>query len=120
MQLNDLKISRELFIETLEAIQKGLEQRDQVDKALSQFSDSFVITNIGDDWLNALVKLLEDAVGDEVSPKYGSTITWWLYENVVPKSIYLQSMHPKNRLGKELEIPVETPEQLYDYFLIYR
>ena len=114
-----VNISKELFIETLLAIQKGLEQRNQIDKALSQFSDSFVITNIGDDWLNALIKLLENAVDDEVSPKYGSTITWWLYENVTPKSIYLQPMHPKNTTGEELEITLETPEQLYEYFLLY-
>ena len=119
MQMNNLNISKELFVETLNAIKKGLEQRDQIDKALTQFCDSYVITNIGDDWLNALIKLLENAVGDEVSPKYGSTITWWLYENVVPKVIYLQSDHPKNTTGEELEIPVETPEQLYEYFLIY-
>lgn len=114
-----VKISRELFVETLEAIKKGLEQRNQVDKAFSQFSDSYFISNIGNDWLDALTKLLEDAVGDEVSPKYGSTITWWLYEDITPKVIYLQSEHPKNTTGEELEIPVETSEQLYEYFLIY-
>ena len=114
-----VKISRELFVETLEAIKKGLEQRNQVDKAFSQFSDSYFISNIGNDWLDALTKLLEDTVGDEVLPKYGSTITWWLYEDVTPKVIYLQPEHPKNTTGEELEISVETPEQLYDYFLIY-
>lgn len=114
-----VKISRELFVETLEAIKKGLEQRNQIDKALSQFSDSYVITNIGDDWLNALTKLLEVSVGDDVNIKYGTMISWWLYENITPKVIYLQPHHPKNTTGEELEIPVETPEQLYEYFLIY-
>ena len=119
MRLNNLNISRELFIETLNAIKKGLEQRDQIDKALTQFCDSYVITNIGDDWLNALIKLLENIVGDDPEIKYGTIIEWWLYENVVPKVIYLQPHHPKNTTVEELEISVETPEQLYEYFLIY-
>ena len=114
-----VKITRELFVETLNAIKKGLEQRNQVDKTFSQFSDSYFISNIGNDWLDALTTLLEVSVGDEVSPKYGSTITWWLYENMAPKVIYLQPEHPKNTTGEELEVPVETSEQLYEYFLIY-
>lgn len=114
-----VKISRELFVETLAAIKKGLEQRDQIDKALSQFSDSYVITNIGDDWLHALTNLLENVVDDNPQMKYGTMIEWWLYENIVPKVIYLQPHHPKNTTGEELEIPVETPEQLYEYFLLY-
>ena len=114
-----VKISRELFVETLEAIQKGLEQRNQVDKAFSQFSDSYFINNIGNDWLNALTKLLENIVGDDPEIKYGTIIEWWLYEDITPKVIYLQPHHPKNTTGEELEISVETPEQLYEYFLIY-
>ena len=111
-----VKISEELFVDTLEAIKKGLDERAEFDKAMTKFSDAFFISNIGNTWLEALTRLLEDTVGDESSPKYGSTISWWLYENITPKVIYLQPHHPKNTTGEELEIPVETPQQLYRYF----
>lgn len=113
-----VKISKDLFVTTLNAIKAGHEEQREFDKVMSKFSDSFFISNLGNIWLNALITLLEDAVGDEVDPKYGSTISWWLYEDC-EKVIYLQPEHPKNTTGKELVINIETPEQLYDYFVMY-
>ncbi len=113
-----VKISKDLFVATLNAIKEGHEEQHEFDKAMSKISDSFFISNLGNTWLNALITLLEDAVGDEVSPKYGSTITWWLYEGC-EKVVYLQPEHPKNNTGEELIVKIETPEQLYDYFVMY-
>lgn len=113
-----VKISKDLFVTTLNAVKEGHEERHEFDKTMSKFSDSFFISNLGNTWLNALLNLLEDAVGDEVSPKYGTVISWWLYEDC-EKAIYLQPEHPKNNTGEELIIKVETPEQLYDYFVMY-
>ena len=115
-----VKISEELFVSTINAIKEGIEQRDEFEKALSKISDSYFITNIGDRWLDAAIKLLEDAVGDEVTPKYGSTISWWLWENIViDKIIYIQPEHKCNNTGKNIELHVNTPEELYNYFKNY-
>lgn len=115
-----VKISEELFAATLNAIKAGHEEQLEFDKAMSKFSDGYFISTIGNKWLDALIELLENVVGDEVSQKYGSMISWWLYEDISPKVIYLQPEHPKNTTGKELEISVETPEQLYEYFKEYK
>lgn len=115
-----VKISKELFVATLNAIKEGHDEQMEFDKAMSKFSDGYFISTIGNKWLNALIALLEDSVGDEVSRKYGSTISWWLYEDtVIDKIIYLSAEHPNNNTGKELEIKVNTPEELYTYFSEY-
>lgn len=112
-----VKISEELFVSTINAIKEGLKQRDEFDSVLSKFSDGYVITNIGSPWLDAAIKLLEDAVGDIDIPKYGTTISWWLFEDmVIDKIIYLQPEHKNNNTGKELEIRVNTAKELYKYF----
>ena len=113
-----VKISEELFVESLEAIKRGLEQRSAFDDALEKFSDSYVTMNVGSDWLETATRLLEDAVGDDPNEKYGSTISWWLYENV-EKVIYIQPEHKKNSTGVEIEVKVETPQELYQYFKEY-
>lgn len=113
-----VKISKELFVATINAIKEGHEEQLEFDKAMSKFSDGYFISTIGNKWLEAATTLLENVVGDEVSPKYGSTISWWLYDSS-EKVIYLQPEHPKNATGEELAISLETPEQLYDYFVLY-
>ena len=111
-----VKISEELFVDTVEAIKKGLAERDEFDKAMTKFSDGFFISNIGNTWLDTLLILLEDAVGDERHVKYGSVLEWWLYETKVEKVLYLSPEHQKNPTNEEFTIQVETPQQLYRYF----
>lgn len=115
-----VKISKELFVSTITAIKEGYDEQLDFDKAMSKFSDGYFISIIGNKWLEALITLLEDSVGDEVCPKYGSTISWWLYEDTAPKVIYLSPEHPKNNTGEELVLSVETAEQLYEYFVLYK
>jgi hypothetical protein len=114
-----VKISEELFVSTIKAIKDGLTKRDEFDSMMSKFSESYFISNIGEVWLEAAIKLLEDVVGDEANSKYGSTISWWLFEDVVDKVVYLQPEHPKNNTNEKLAIRLDTPEQLYSYFKNY-
>ena len=64
------------------------------------------------------IRLLEIAVGDVANPKYGSTISWWLYENA--KVIYIKPQSEFNDTDEELAVSIETAEQLYDFFVKYR
>ena len=113
-----VKISKELFVATIEAIKAGYEEQLEFDKAMSKFSDNYFISTIGNVWADALLTLLEDVMGDKLNRKYGSILSWWLYENT-EKVLYLSQDHPKNSTGSELAIKVDTAEQLYDYFVLY-
>jgi hypothetical protein len=113
-----VKISKELFVSTIQAIVIGFEEHYEFNNMMSKFSDGHFVSNIGNTWVSALIKLLEDSVEDEVNPIYGSVISWWLFDNS-DKIIYISPEHPKNTTGKELDVHVETPEQLYDYFVLY-
>ena len=105
-------------MDALTAIKEGLNDRAAFDKALSDFSSSWFISTVGTKWLDTSIKLLEIAVGDTCNPKYGSTISWWLYENA--KVIYLRPHSEFNDTDEEIEVSIETAEQLYDYFIKYR
>ena len=115
---NNIHISKEQFIEALTAIKDGLDDRAKFDKALSEFSSSWFISTVGTKWLDTAIRLLEIAVGDVANPKYGSTISWWLYENA--KVVYIKPHSEFNDTDEELEISIETAEELYDFFVKYR
>ena len=117
--MNDnIHISKEQFVEALTAIKDGLDDRARFDKALSEFSNSWFISTVGTKWLDTATRLLEIAVNDTVNPKYGSMISWWLYENA--KVVYVQPHTEFNDTNEQLEISIETAEELYDFFVKYR
>ena len=98
------------FITVLDYILKGLDQRAKFNKAMSEFNTSFYVTNLGDDWLDGLIFLLEIAMNDRPG-KNGSYINWWLFNsNVVDKTITITEED-----GTSYEIPVKTPHQLYKF-----
>jgi hypothetical protein len=101
-------ISREEFIKTLDIIKKGFKRREKFEKSVSNVSDSFFICNIGEEWLDQLVHLLEVEMNDEPNPKYGSMISWWLWEDVEKKIWWEED-------GKKFERSLKTPVQLYNY-----
>lgn len=104
------KISKELFVESINAIKSGLEKRNKLDEALTAFSDSFFICNIGEEWLNQLIKILEFSMNDIPTRKYGSIISWWLFEDVEKQICWEAS-------GKKYEKDLTTAEALYDYLV---
>ena len=103
-------LTKELFVETITAIKAGYERRTKFEKAMTEINDAFFICNLGDEWLNQLVSLLEHLMGDENNPKYGTTIQWWLWEDV-EKKIWWEVD------GQKFEKDLTTPEALYDYLV---
>lgn len=108
--MNQLNISEELFVKSLLNIQKGLKQRNKFNDVMDEFTDSWYISKIGEDWLNTAIELLREAVGDS-DPHY-PVIDWWLFEDV-EKCIWIKQK------DKEIKIKVKTPKQLYRYFKKY-
>lgn len=98
------------FVNYISLIQKGLEQRRKFDEAMAEFNTSFFVSNIGEDWLNGLVMLLETSMDDKPG-KNGSYISWWLFNsNVVDKIITITEED-----GANYEVSVKTPQQLYKF-----
>lgn len=62
---------------------------------------------------DAMIELLESAMGIPVDDNYGSTISWWIYENDFGKNHW--SIIEKDENDNETEIYLDTPEELYDY-----
>lgn len=103
-----VKISEEVFLDMVKRIKEEYERILKFDKAMSEISDSFFICNAGEGYLNALLDLLEDVMNDVSTPKYGSYVRWWLF-NDVEKKIWWEED------GQRKEIDLTTPEALYKY-----
>ncbi len=103
-------LSKYEFVSYINLIQSGLEQRRRFDKAMSEFNTSFYVTNLGEDWLQGLICLLEVVMKDPPG-KNGSYISWWLFgSDEVCKTLILTDED-----GNDTELEVSTPEALYDY-----
>lgn len=111
--MRKLHIRRKQFVSILESIQKGIEKRDKFNDAMEEISDSYFICELGNEWLNASIVLLEKAVKDK-----NETISWWLWEDV-EKVIYIPPEHPDNPWKQEISVQVDTPDRLYSYFQQY-
>jgi hypothetical protein len=112
-----VKISKELFVEMIEEIQKGLNKKEEFNDAMEKFTSTYFASTVGNEWLEALLKLLADNVGDK-DDGYGTMIEWFIYEDV-EKKVYLAPNSKFNSSNQELEIDVSTPELLYDYFVMF-
>ena len=100
------------FVCYINRIQDGLEQRRKFDEAMSEFNTSFFVSNIGEDWLNGLIMLLETVMDDKPG-KNGSYISWWLFEsNIVDKKLILTDEN-----GDSTSIDLSTPELLYKWLV---
>ena len=100
------------FVYYINKIQDGLRQRRKFDNAMTEFNTSFFVSNIGEDWLSALIMLLETVMDDKPG-KNGSYISWWLFEsNTVDKKLMIT-----DEKGNDSEIDVSTPELLYKWLV---
>jgi hypothetical protein len=108
------EISKELFVKTLNEIQKGRERIQKASDALKLIADGWPVITLGEEYLNASLELLANAVGD----KDCDMISWWLFEDV-EKKVWLKPNSYYNKTDKEIEIDVSTPELLYEYFEKY-
>lgn len=103
-----IKLDKDTFVSCINAIQVGLEKRNKFDDAIAAFSESYFICNVGDEWLNSLLGLLEKLMDDLPSKKYSSVIQWWLWED---KTLLIEED------DKTIERVLATPELLYDYLV---
>lgn len=100
------------FVYYINKIQDGLNQRRKFDEAMTEFNTSFFVSNIGEDWLNGLIMLLETVMDDKPG-KNGSYISWWLFDsNIVDKKLIIT-----NENGDDSEVDVSTPELLYKWLV---
>lgn len=97
------------FVYYINKIQDGLRQRKNFDKAMSEFNTSFFVSNIGEDWLNALIMLLETVMNDKPG-KNGSYISWWLFDSKTDRQLILTDEN-----GDSTSIDLSTPELLYKW-----
>lgn len=102
---NNIYISKDDFVEALVNIKASLDTLDDFNDTMDKFMDGYCIITIADKPIATAIRLLEMLVGDE-RDRYGSTISWWIYEEV-----------EKVLTVDGVEIDVSTPEKLYDYFV---
>ena len=95
-------ISKELFVEIIENIQKQEEKNDRFSKALSEICDGHPLFDVNNLYLTSLLKVLNAIFHDSFD-----SVEWWLWEDV-EKTIWLADGSP---------VDVSTPEKLYDYLI---
>lgn len=99
------------FVYYMNKIKDGLQQRRNFDKAMSEFNTSFFVSNIGEDWLNGLIMLLETVMDDKPG-KNGSYISWWLFDSTTDKQLILTDEN-----GDSTSIDLSAPELLYRWLI---
>ena len=116
-----LKIGKKKFVKALTDIKKGIDQRNELQDILSKYvDDGTCLLTIGNCWLDTALDLLSNSVYDQSIDFIGTTIEWWLYEDI-EKVIWIDTESTKNgkKETKRMKIDVSTPEKLYDYFRKY-
>ena len=77
-----MPISKDLFIQILEMMQKQVEIDNEVGRALELVCDNAIVYGTENLYYKALLKLLKHCCND-----FYNYIEWWLYDNV-EKKIY--------------------------------
>lgn len=103
-------ISKETFCKVIDEVQAVNERIDNLQEVNSGLALSFVEEySIQDE----LISVLEEDMNLYVDPKYGSTISWWIYEtNFGKDSPYIWLNKGKK---DEEKLILDTVEKLYDY-----
>lgn len=99
------------FVYYINLIHDGLNQRRKFDEAMSEFNTSFFVSNIGEDWLNGFITLLETVMNDKPG-KNGSYISWWLFDGRTDRQLILTDEN-----GDSTSIDLSTPELLYKWLV---
>lgn len=99
------------FVYYINKIQDGLRQKRKFDEAMTEFNTSFFVSNIGEDWLNVSLLLLETIMNDKPG-KNGSYISWWLFDGRTDRQLILTDEN-----GDSTSIDLSTPELLYKWLV---
>lgn len=105
--IGEYMISREGFKKAIKAIE---EQHSLMEK-LDDVNFMGLATDIAENGLiDTLISVLEESFNLYTDPRYGSTLSWWIYETKEDKSnaiIY----------DDEEVIKLDTVDKLYDYLI---
>lgn len=93
---------KELFLDCLKQIQKEYQKIETFNDALYTVCDGHPVIELGDGYLNALVKTLKYLVDDDED-----WIDWWLFE-AVDKKVFLED---------KTIIDVSEPEDFYEFLI---
>lgn len=109
--IGEYMISREGFKKAIKAIE---EQQSLMEK-LDNINFMGLATDIAENGLiDTLISVLEESFNLYTDPRYGSTLSWWIYETKADKSnaiIYVDED------GNEEAIKLDTVDKLYDYLV---
>jgi len=100
-------ISREGFKKAIKAIEN---QQDLMDK-LDDINLMGLATDIAEIGLiDTLISVLEEAFNLYTDPRYGSTLSWWIYETEKDKSNAVL-------YEDDGQVKLDTVDKLYDYLI---
>ena len=105
--IGEYMISREGFKKAIKAIE---EQQSLMDK-LDDINFRGLATDIAENGLiSTLISVLEESFNLYTDPRYGSTLSWWIYETKEDKSNAVL-------YDDEEVIKLDTVDKLYDYLV---
>jgi len=96
-------LSKETFCKVLSLVQEQSEIDDRFSDALRLVGDGHFVFGAGNKYMEALLLVLKEAVGD----KYDYT-SWWLYET---------DNYRVWSVDEDKEWNLRSPEALYDYII---
>ena len=98
-------IKKETFVQAIKTIQKQHELTRKLNELYCQLNPGYYAMCFDGLLIDAIFSILEDAMED-----IGSTISWWLYEDVEKTISWDED-------GHEVSVTISTPEELYDYLV---
>lgn len=102
-------LSKKLFIDTINKIISINKELDE----LGDVNPNVVNLIIDYSLQDTLIAVLEEAMNLLVDPRYGSTISWWIYDAKCGKSC--PSVTLDKGTSKEQIFVLDTVEKLYDF-----
>uniref|UniRef100_A0A6M3LWQ5 Uncharacterized protein n=1 Tax=viral metagenome TaxID=1070528 RepID=A0A6M3LWQ5_9ZZZZ len=106
-------MKKETFVKIINAVIEQGERDNAFNSALEPYFESWVMNSIANQFSSEIVEALEDEMCDS---DVISVISWWLYDapdaGRYKELAYIES--------DKVKIPLETPEQLFDYLEKYR
>ena len=103
-------LTKNEFVRAINAIKNFDDNIQKLNKVNSDFATGIVEKYcLQDD----MMCLLESAMEIPVDSRYGSIISWWIYEDKFGKNHW--AITEENENGEPIQIYLNTPEDLYDY-----
>lgn len=95
----------------IDALKKNDENLTRWNKTFQEMFDGHIVPQFDSPLTSAICKMIEILFNDH-DEEYGSTFSWWIWEQNFGKNAKVWDENKK-------EIPLKTPEQLYDFYIEY-